>query len=170
MRPEVRTVSARGFHGSSRGRAPESTALCRLVADKTEDVTATFDLFRDCWEPRDLVGARRAFERFHAALVRFLRFEERAVLAGGVRHGLVSHALDVVPHLREHASLEALAASIARSFAECEVDRKPVSRELVHAVERLETNLMNHFGGEQHELCCRLGRLVGPSELTRLAA
>lgn len=164
MRGEI--VSSRGFHGSSAGHRPESTRLCDLVARQTEAVTGTWDLFRDCFEQRDLRGARPAFARFHDALRRVGRWEEQELLTEAVRRGLVERS-QVAPHDRQHASLESLAAAIERSLAEYPL-RAETHRTLARAVDKLEGALRAHDGSALHEVCCMLGRLVGEDELARM--
>lgn len=154
---------------STESALPLDGPVCRMVAHECDCLQAYYRAFRDPWDRRDLPAAMAAFDRFHEAFTRHMRWEEESLFEEWEKRCPAHELRAVRKHHQQHELTEELLGKVDQLLARRYAFGPSVDDDLAVALYALENAVVSHTNAELREIAARLDPVLSVGEVEEIA-
>ena len=143
--------------------------ICRMVLREKESLLDYYRRFRDLWDKRELSEAMTAYDRFHEAFSRHMRWEEESLFEEWEKR-CPSHELRAVrKHHQQHEMTEELLEKVDQLLGRRFAFGPAIDDEIAVVLYALENAMVSHANAELNEVAARLDPVLTDGEVEEIA-
>lgn len=148
---------------------PPNGPVCRLVRRERDCLQAYYRDFRERWDRRDLSAAMAAFDRFHEAFTRHMRWEEESLFEEWEKR-CPSHELRAVrKHHQQHELAEELLGKVDQLLGRRYALGPAIDDDVTVLLYALENAMVSHSSAELTDVAARLDPMLSVGEVAEIA-
>lgn len=148
---------------------PLDGPVCRMVQRERDCLQTCYRQFRDHWDNRDLPAAMTAFDRFHEALIRHMRWEEESLFEEWEKRCPVHELRTVRKHHQQHELTEELLDKVDQLLGRRYAFGPAIDDDVAVALYALENAIVSHSNTELNEVAARLDPMLSAGEIEEIA-